>query len=297
MNIESLKIFCKVVEEGSLSKVARILYISQPAVTKQIQQLECYYMIELFNRTEGKLLLNEAGDLLYQHAKEIIEMDKDAKKAIKQLINNNETTLAIGASLTIGEYLLPKVLGQYQKKHNNIKFSLSIGSTPIIISKLENNEIDIAFIEGITHHKKFKTEKISEDELILVIPNDHPWNKKAKIDITEIPSEKMIWRERGSGARDIIENILKEFNVLNKIKSRMEMGSTQAIKSAVEAGMGIAILPKLSVLKELNLGSLRELKISEVHMKRDYFIVRKPLRFPNKNLDDVINYIKKTRIS
>lgn len=296
MNIDNLIMFCTVVEEGSVTRAAKMLFISQPAVTKQIRQLETYYEVELFDRFAGKMNLTEAGSLLYQYAKEIITMSKHSKDAISEITNNRETSIAIGASLTIGEYLLPKVLGDYQKKYNNIKFTLSIGNTPQIISELENNEIDLALVEGIINNQDYNVEKVAEDELILVIPNDHPWNKKEKINITEIPSEKMIWREESSGARSIIENVLEEYNVLDKIKSRMELGSTQAIKSAVESGMGIAFLPKLSVLKELESGSLKELKISRMRLKREYSIVRKPLRFPNRRIDCLINYIKKSKL-
>ncbi|HLR68255.1 MAG TPA: LysR substrate-binding domain-containing protein, partial [Virgibacillus sp.] len=230
--------------------------------------------------------------ILYEYAKEIISLTSQSEEVIKQSIGKNESAIAIGASYTIGEYLLPQVLGDFQKSHRNIKFSLSIGNTPNIISELENNNVHIALVEGIVENKELHTEKISRDELILVVSHDHPWNQKQEIEIADIASEKMIWREENSGARKIIENTLSEYNILDKIKSRMELGSTQAIKSAVEANLGIAILPKLSVLKELELGVIKQIDISKIQLKRELFMVKKPLRFPHEILRHLITYIK-----
>src|SRR5699024_10193881 len=234
MYVVNLIMFCKVVEVGSVSEVARLSFISQPAVTKQVRQLEEYYGTELFDRSNGRLSLTKSGCILYEYAKEIISLTSQSEEVIKQSIGKNESAIAIGASYTIGEYLLPQVLGDFQKSHRNIKFSLSIGNTPNIISELENNNVHIALVEGI----------VENNELILVGSHDQPWNKKQEIEIADIASEKMIWREENSGDRKIIENTLSEYNKLDKIKSRMELGSTQAIKSAVEANLGIAILPK-----------------------------------------------------
>ncbi|GAA0593172.1 selenium metabolism-associated LysR family transcriptional regulator [Virgibacillus siamensis] len=293
MNIDYLEMFCQVIEEGSISQAARIGYISQPAVTSKIRQLEKHYGTELFDRTGGKLHLTASGSALYPYAKEIIDFFNQSEEAVKGITHLEASTLNIGASLTIGEYLLPGILGEFQKENRNLKLNLAIGNTPNIVAQLENRDIDIALVEGIVTHDDFHIEKFSEDELIMVIPSNHHWNDRSEISIEELPEEKMIWREKNAGIREIVENVLQENNVLDKVKSYMELGSTQSIKSAVEAGMGISILPKLSVKRELELGVLKHVTISDIHITRDLSVIKIASRFPKKSMNSFIFYLKK----
>lgn len=292
MNIESLKMFCLVVDEGSISKAARLSFVSQPAVTKQIRQLEELYKAQLFERTAGKLILSEAGKILYPYAKEMVEYSKRSFEAIQEMTANKETVLNVGASLTIGEYLLPDLLGNFSKSYPNLKFNLSIGNTPNILSKLENNDIDIAFVEGAVANDDFIREKFVDDELILVTSPNHHWKDKNQIHIHELPEEKMIWREAGSGTRQIVENALQAYGVLDKIKSVMELGSYQSIKSAVEADLGVSILPKLTVAREIKYGTLHELKVSDFNISRDLWMVQKTHRFKKTGLRYFIDFIR-----
>lgn len=279
MNIESLRMFCRVVEEGSISKAARLGYVSQPAVTRQIRQLEDSYGTTLFDRTEGKLTHTEAGKLLYPYAKEILALNKHAYDEIQKQLGKAAKTLHVGASLTIGEYLLPGLIGQFKKHHPDIEFSLSIGNTPLMLEKLEENRIDIALVEGVFQHDQYKKKKFADDELILITAYDHPWCKKEQIDLHELPEEKMIWREKESGTRSIVEDALRKHHVLDKIENAMELGSMQAIKSAVEANLGTSILPKLTVQKELKYKTLCEVPIQDFHLVRDFWMVQKKRRF------------------
>lgn len=290
MNIDSLRLFCLVVEEGSISQAARLSGLSQPAVTKQMHQLENTYGTLLFDRTDGKLKLTSAGKTLYPYAKEIVKDYNRSKETIQQLIGNDDRKLHVGASLTIGEYFLPKILGVFKRNHPSVRLLLEIGNSPNILEKLSNDVIDIAFVEGVVENKHFTVEKFADDELILVCPTGHPWTKRQYIDIAELAKEHMIWRESTSGTRLILEQALKEFGVLNKIQSYMELGSTQAIKSAVEAGLGISILPRITVEKELQHDELAEVKIKDIHIHRNLWMVQKPQRFLRKNVDTLIHF-------
>lgn len=293
MNIDNLKMFCRVVEVGSISEAARMSFVTQPAVTNQIRYLEKHYGAALFDRTGGKLKTTEAGRILYPYAKEMINYLRQSEEAVKEVLQGYESTLSIGASLTIGEYLLPGILGAFQKENKNISFNLTIGNTPRVLSQLENHEIDVALVEGIVENKNLQVSKFAEDELILVIPSNHRWNNRNEIDIEELPEEKMIWREKNSGARNIIEVIFKEHHILEKVRSRMELGSTQAIKSAVEAGLGIGIIPKLSVVRELEMGVIKHIAISGITMSRHLWVVQRPSRFPQKNINQFISFLAK----
>lgn len=293
MNIESLQMFCVVVEEGSITEAARKGYVSQPAVTKQIRQLEDRYDALLFHRADNKLILTEAGTVLYPYAKEIVEYYKRSQEAVGNLTGNMDTHLNVGASLTIGEYILPDLLGAFSRKYENIKFNLSIGNTPDILVKLRNNIIDIALVEGIIEDDTNLTiEKFSDDELILVTPYEHRWKDKKEIDIQQLTEEKMIWREPISGTRTIVENALKDEGVFHNIQGFMELGSVQSIKSAVEADLGVSLMPRITVKKELKFGLLREVKINNFHLTRDLFIVQKNHRFRKIGVSNFVSYIK-----
>src|SRR5699024_9899809 len=209
--------FCLVVDMGSVSQAANLSFVSQPAVTKQIQHLENTYGALLFERKDGRLSLTKNGEILYPYARSIVDEYNRSQESIQERLDDANTRLTVGASYTIGEYLLPSLMGKFKKKHPKLKLSLSINNTPQII-----------------------------DELVLIHPPDHSWNNREEITIEEITHERMLWRETTSGTRLIIEKILKDHNVLDKIDNDMVLGTTQAIKSAVAAGLGVSIVSRLT---------------------------------------------------
>ncbi|MFK4390223.1 DNA-binding transcriptional LysR family regulator [Peribacillus frigoritolerans] len=292
MKLENLKMFCLVVDEGSISQAARLSFLSQPAVTRQIHQLENYYNTLLFDREEGRLRVTEAGKLLYPFAKAIVNDFNHSKEVIQQSTGKYNANLIVGASLTIGEYLLPSLLGRFKKQQPEIKVTLTIKNTPRVLEDLSNDVIDLALVEGLVENTDFIVDKFAEDELILVCPSDHPWKDRKEIQLEELGNERMIWRESISGTRLIVENMLREYGVLEKIESYMEIGSTQAIKSAVEAGLGISILPRLTVARELEQGFLREVNIYKINMARNLWLVRKNKRFNKIGVSKFVDFLQ-----
>ncbi|WP_342514904.1 LysR substrate-binding domain-containing protein [Sporosarcina sp. FSL K6-1522] len=291
MNITSLKMFCLVVDEGSISQAARLSFVSQPAVTRQIRQIENFYGALLFDRTEGKLTVTETGRMLYPFAKAIINDFNRSKEVIQQAIGEGNASLRVGASPTIGEYFLPSLLGRFKKQTPEIKVTLTIKNTPSILEDLENDVIDLALVEGMVESKHFIVKKFAEDELVLVCPTDHAWRDRKEIQIEELANERMIWRESISGTRLIVEDTLREFGVLDTIENYMEISSTQAIKSAVEAGLGISILPRLTVARELEQGYLQEIKLQGIVMRRDLWLVKKQQRFTRTSISSFVEFI------
>ncbi|MFD4930349.1 LysR substrate-binding domain-containing protein [Peribacillus butanolivorans] len=292
MKLENLRMFCLVVDEGSISQAARLSYLSQPAVTRQIHQLENFYSTLLFDREEGRLRVTEAGKLLYPFAKAIVNDFNHSKEVIQQSTGAYNTNLIVGASLTIGEYLLPSLLGKFKKQQPEVKVTLTIKNTPRVLEDLSNDVIDLALVEGLVENTDFIVEKFADDELILVCPSDHPWKDRKEIQVEELGNERMIWREAISGTRLIVENMLREHGVLEKIESYMEIGSTQAIKSAVESGLGISILPRLTVARELDQGFLREVGISRIDITRNLWLVRKNKRFNKIGVSNFVNFLQ-----
>ncbi|MCQ6276221.1 LysR family transcriptional regulator [Bacillus sp. V3B] len=290
MNIENLKMFCLVVDEGSISQAARLSFVSQPAVTRQINQLENFYGTLLFDRTGGKLKVTKTGKILYPYAKTIVNDFNRSKEVVQQEIGKYNASLQVGATFTIGEYLLPSLLGRFKKQKPDIKVTLTIKNTPGILEDLTNDVIDLALVEGIVENNDLIVEKFADDELILVCAPDHEWEEKVCIE--ELVNERMIWRESLSGTRLIVENMLREYGILEKIDSYMEIGSTQAIKSAVEAGLGISILPRLTVARELEQGTLREIDMNGVNLTRNLWLVKKPQRFNKTWVSSLLELIQ-----
>lgn len=284
--------FCLVVEAGSISQAARSAYISQPAVTRQIRQLEAHYGTPLFDRSDGKMTVSKAGKVLYPYAKTIVDDFSSSEEAIHRFTENTDYQLRIGASFTIGEYLLPEILGHFKQRNPHIKLSLQIGNTPAILEAITMNRIHLALVEGVVDDSDLDVKKFAEDQLILVCSPQHPWGDQQQITTEEIIQEQMIWREQNSGTRDIIENVLKQYGLLDHIDIYMELGSTQAIKGAVEANLGVSILPKMSVDRELKANTLHEVSISGLELKRDLWLVQKPRRFENTELDKLIRFIR-----
>lgn len=292
MNIDTFKTFCHVVDLGSISRAAKLSFVSQPAVTKQIQQLENSYGALLFERKDGRLSLTENGHILYPYAKSIVSEFRRSQETIQESLENKNSSLTVGASFTIGEYLLPSLLGRFKRKNPDIKISLSINNTPRILDELSKDVIDLALVEGIIHNEDFLAESFADDELVLISSPGHPWSTREAIDVDEIKYERMLWREETSGTRLIIEKFLKENHILNKIENYMELGTTQAIKSAVEAGLGISIVSRLTVAQELKQGILSEIKIRNTDLRRNLWLVRTNSRFKKNSLDSFVDFIR-----
>ncbi len=293
MNVENFYLFSQVVEKGSFSEVARINYLSQPAVTRKMNQMEEKYGTLLFDRTAGNIRLTGAGEILYSYAKVIVEYDKQSLDAVRLFLGKQDKLIRIGASLTIGEYLLPSMLGGFNKKYKETKFSVIIGNTPFILSSLANYKIDIALVESEVSVEGFQMEEFSKDELILVISSEHHWSDKKVITLDELIGEKIIWREKDSGMRLMIEQAFIAKDVLNSMKNTMELGSIQSIKSAVEANLGVSLLPRITVKKELSYGTLREVNIKDFTLKRNLWMVEKPQRFVRDRIVKLKGFIRK----
>ncbi|SFD87686.1 DNA-binding transcriptional regulator, LysR family [Lentibacillus persicus] len=281
MRISNLEIYCQVIEEESISKVARKNFITQPAVTKQIRQLENVYGTTLFKRDKGSLVPTKGGRQLYKIFKRIVFEYNQSFTVIDELIGEEDSSLKLGSSFTIGEYLLPAILGDFKKIYPDVDINLEVGSTPRVLQSLQENEIGIALVEGaVEEGDYFKVKKFAEDELILVCSPDHALaNTKHAINVEDLIGRKLIGREKNSGTRMFIEQIFKTHGVPEDITVYMEFGSTQAIKGAVEANLGIAILSEIVVRTELKNGSLVKVPIKDLTFNRDLWIVQRKDRF------------------
>ncbi|NLO89451.1 MAG: LysR family transcriptional regulator [Clostridia bacterium] len=269
-----LTVFATVAENKSFSKAARELYISQPAVSLTIQKLENELGVTLFNRTEQGVELTHAGMVLYKYARKILDLTTEAETEINRINGIIKGKLTLGATLTIGEYILPEIIGGFKQLFPEVEVLLHVQNTEVIVEKLLLGHYDLALIEGLCDNPRIQKKKFLDDEIVLIASNDHPWSKKGTVTIEEVCRSNLILREPGSGTRLITERALAKAGVdLNKLNILMELGSSEAIKASVASNLGVAFISKWTLQKELKLELLKIIKIKDFKIPRSFNII------------------------
>ena len=252
-----LQVFYTVARLLSFTKAAETLHMTQPAVTFQVRQLEDYFNTRLFDRTHNRVTLTEVGRKAYEYAERIFELYAEMEDAIKEMTGDVSGALTIGASTTIAEYMLPGLLRSYRDKYPSVNLRLKVSNTEGIVSMVENSMIDLGIVEAPVANKNLLVEVCRVDQLVVVVPPDHPIATRVSITMEELMNYPFICREEGSGTREVIIEYLTKMGLdRNGLNVCLELGSPESIKGAVEAGMGVSILSHATIAKELSLGTL-----------------------------------------
>jgi len=294
MDDHKLKVFCTVAETKSFSRASEIIRLTQPAVSLQVQALEEIYGTKLFNRSGCIITLTKAGEMLYKYAKEISLLYAAAEKDIGGFTGLVKGVVSVGASSTIGNYVLPSVIADFKRKYPKVGVQIYVGNTRNVIEFLNAGNIDVGLVEGEVKKQKLILEKLITDEMVLVMSPLHAWAKKANISILDISKEPFILREEGSGTRQMIEKHLAKYGISpHNIKIAFIMGSTESIKGAVEEGLGVSILSKWATKKETRFGILKTATFKEEKIIRDFSLLyRKPKNYSHA-LDKFLGYLKR----
>jgi len=267
-----LVVFRAVAEQSSFRKAAEELYLTQPAVSLQIKALEEDLGVQLFDRSGTKARLTEAGKILLAHAERSSEMLAEAEDRIAALDGDHAGGLTLGASTTIAQYVLPRLLGEFCAEHPRVFPTLISGNTERIVEAVVEQRIALGLIEGPPRSRDVKTERFLEDELVLIVPAAHEWAERGSIGVSEIAAAPLLMRERGSGTRRILELALERARIRRReLRVVMELDSSEAIKSAVEAGFGVGFVSHWAIAKDVRLG--RNFKIVQVEglsIRRDF---------------------------
>ena len=293
MEDHKLKVFCTVAETRSFSKTSEIIHLTQPAVSLQIQALEEMYETKLFDRSSSKVTLTPAGEALYKYAKEILALYAAAEKVIGEMTGLVKGSITIGAGSTIGNYLLPSVISDFRKTHPKIKVNLFVANMQRIIELLNAGNINVGLIEGDVKRQKVVVEKLLSDELLLIVPPHHPWAKRKEVSVSELIEEPFILREAGSGTRQTIEKFLSRYGIaLQGMKVSMVLGTTQAIKEAVENGLGVSIVSRWAARKESKFGTLNMLSFKEEKILRNFSLITYKNSVSSHAIDEFLSYLK-----
>jgi DNA-binding transcriptional LysR family regulator len=269
-----LVVFRAVAEQLSFRKAADELYLTQPAVSLQIKALEEDLGGQLFNRTGAHITLTEAGVVLLRYAQQVNALMAEAEHDIAAVSGDHAGQLALGASTTIAQYVLPRLLGEFRKEHPRVLPTLISGNTEEIVRAVETQKIALGFIEGPAHSRDVKVEPFLVDELVLIVPAAHEWSERATVSAAEITTTPLLMRERGSGTRQVIEMALERRRIKRgSLQVVMELDSTEAIKSAVEAGLGAGFTSRWAIAKDLRLGSsFKIVEVEGLRIQRDFLL-------------------------
>ena len=294
MEDHKLRVFCTVTETKSFSKASEIIHLTQPAVSLQIQALEEVYETKLFDRSSSTVTLTPAGEVLYKYAKEILNLYAQADKDIGEITGLVKGSISIGASTTIGNYMLPSVISEFKAKNPKIKIHLRVGNTKRVVELLNAGNLDLGLVEGEVTKYKIVSEKLISDEMVLIVPTDHPWAKKKDVSVLDIVKEPFIIREEGSGTRQVIEkHLLKRGITTQKMNITTVLGSTEAIKDSVESGSGIAIVSKWAVRREARYGALKSIKFKEGRLLREFSLVFNKNTITSYAVDEFLTFLRK----
>ena len=270
-----LTVFRAVARLLSFRKAAEELYLTQPAVSLQIKALEDDLGAQLFDRAGPRVALTAAGQALLEYATQSNELLQNAERAIAALGGEMGGRLPLGASTTIAQYVLPRLLGEFLSEYPRVQPSLISGNTEQIVNAVVNREISIGFIEGPSRSKDVREEPFLADEIVLVVPAAHEWAERGYVAPSELTAAPVLMRERGSGTRYVVEMALEKHGVKpSSLRIVMELDSTEAIKSAVEAGLGVGFISKWAIAKDARAGSgFHAVEVEGLRIRREFLIV------------------------
>jgi len=284
--LQQLRILKAIATEKNFTKAAEVLYLSQPSLSKQIKTLEKNLDILLINRESNKISLTENGKVFLQYSERILALCEESCRALIDLKNGDRGNLTVGASQTIGTYLMPRVLALFAQNHPQIDLKVQVNSTRIIAKNVINREIDIAVVGGEIPDelkKNLTVEHFVEDELSLIISKSHPFAKKKKINKDDLYHLNFITLNSNSTIRKFIDNILIQNQIETKqFKIIMQLNSIEGIKTAVSLGLGAAFVSSSAIEKEIELETIEILTIENIKITRTLSIISNPECYKSK---------------
>jgi LysR family transcriptional regulator, transcriptional activator of the cysJI operon len=270
-----IMVFLAVAEQASFRKASEHLHLSQPAVSQHVRALEEELGVPLFDRTGNRVQLTDAGKILMEYARKCVRLAHETRAAIGEITGTPQGTLRIGASTTVAQYVLPRLLGKFQQLHPKIRLTVVSGNTEDVVAKLGSGSIDVGMIEGPPLTKDLHVEPFLEDELVLVAPASEEWAGSEEIALKDLANLPLLVREHGSGTRRVVEQALQAKGFpMSKMRIAMELDSTEAIVATVEAGLGLGFVSTWAVRKELQLETVVQLRVKGLKVRRQFTLIR-----------------------
>jgi len=273
ITLQQMEALISLVEEGSFSRAAKKMLLTQPALTKNIQNIEDILTVRLVNRSNAGISLTPAGKVIYEYATRMVKLRNEATEKILTLNENTSGSIHVIASTIPATYILPRALSAFRKKHSDIRVYIKTADSEEAMNMVLDKEAEIGCIGKKPQNQKLAAEPLWKDRLVLAVPSGHRWLKKKSIAANELLQEPFIAREKGSATRDVLESYLKEAKSisLSQLDVCGELGSSEAIKEAIIAGLGVSIISIHAIKRELAAGKLFEVPIAGLKMERNFY--------------------------
>ncbi|HSW38202.1 MAG TPA: selenium metabolism-associated LysR family transcriptional regulator [Acidobacteriota bacterium] len=289
MELKYIEIFCAVIELKSFSRAARALGLTQPTISIHIKGLEEEFSTRLLNRLGRSVAPTQEGEILYRYAKEIMHLKEKARDAMERLNSGMSGRIVIGASTIPGEYLLPGYLAKFIKLYPEVVPTLRIGDSGVICDSVLKGDVDVGIIGSRVKDRNIEARKFHGDELILVAPPDFRQPALQKSELGRIP---LIMREPGSGSRATLEACLRESGLqIDALNLVAEIGSSQALIKAVQSGLGLAFISRLSVSEQIGRGALKAIPVKGIRITRNFSVITHRLRFSSHICKTFIEFL------
>ena len=282
MNINQLKIFYYAAKNGNLSTAANELFITQPAVTKGIQRLQEHYEIKFIDFVGKKLMLTDAGEVLYQIAEKIFEMEKKAEESIRDFQQRKRGQIRVLSSESFGDYYLPHIIIPFNKAYPLVRVSMNILPTEQVVEKTAGLNCDLGFISYPVEHKKLSVREVLEDKLVIITAPNHPLAHKKNLKPKDLEGQNFIMHEKGSAPRRAIEELIRKNNI--SIGIPLELSSNRAIKRAVEESTGIALISRKVANEEIRAKRLKAINVADPSMTRKFFLIHHKDKYISESL-------------
>jgi len=299
ITIQQMEILIALIEAGSFTRAAPKLCLSQPSLTKQIQNLETAAGTRLVNRGSTGISLTPEGQILFDYAKRILRLREDAKERISRIKEQESGHIYISASTIPATYILPRVLSSLTQTHPDIQVHMQMHDSEETLQIVLADQAEMGFVGKESMHKKLIAERLWKDHLSLIVPVNHPLAERASVSVEDLTGIPFVVRERGSATREIVDQCLqKHLNIsLSHFNLVCEMGSSEAVKEAIIAGLGVSILSLFAVNRDLSQGLLKAVNVTGCNMERHFYIIYKK-QFPfMKYHKKFLAFVKKSRFS
>lgn len=285
-----LRVFYTVARHLSFTKAADVLFMTQPAVTFQVKQLEEHFNARLFERSPGKISLTPAGRLVLSYAERILALSEEMETRVGELTGAVSGPLLIGASTTIAEFMLPQILGEFKARHPQVQAHLSVANSETIENRVADNTLDLGLIESPSHRPSLNTEVCCDDELVMICSPGHVLALRSAVPAEVLAEHPYVSREEGSGTREFADQYFQHCGVaVEDLEVVMELGSPEAIKGVVATGMAVSIVSRTTIAKEVKLGLLVAVPL-EPPLIRTLSLVYPREKFRSKLLDTFVEF-------
>ena len=279
MDLRQVEIFYYVAKHRSFSKAAAALSLTQPTVSGHIKALEAALNLILFDRLGRDVQLTHAGEILYGHAKRLVDTKHAALQGIEELRDGLRGELIIGGSSIPGQYVLPRLLGQFQPQYPGITIVLHITDTMETLQRVISGDLELGVVGAQVSHAHVAYHPLVEDELVLAVAANHPWAALSSVPLDALATAPFIQRERGSGSRLVVERALADAGLpVSRLGVMAEMGTTEAIKQGIKAGLGVSIMSSLALEDERKAGSISAVAIDGLRIHRHFSVIRHTAR-------------------